>query len=85
MKEPVQKHEVKYSAISHVLALEVVTNLLKVSGHELITLKDKSGACTISVPKQMVNFAQVGDTVLVHLGVFKGDVTKSSAILQLLP
>lgn len=83
MGNPSQNHEVKFNAIAHVIQVEIGTGL-QMQGHEMVTFQDKSGAFRMTLPRGMVPFGEIGDKILLQIGITKGEVVATSAILQVI-
>lgn len=72
---------VNYKGAQHFIQLEVegaAPHLI----HERISLRDKSGALHFTLPKGMVPFANVGDSILVSITFVQGEIVEISPILR---
>ena len=77
-----QTHELKYHAVSHIIALSVGTGIEVIPNTPMLRLQDKSGALVLTCPQAMIPWAKVGDVVLFNFSCVNGEIVSTSNILR---
>ena len=76
-----QVSAVTFRGMQNMVQVEIST-ALSVKEVEMICLQDKSGAFRLNMPRVMLPFGQVGETVLVAFSILQAEVKETSPILR---